>query len=848
MPDAITPQLVGLKAYGIASIPAVWTRPFFVVAHNTVPTLEEISVALAAAGMAATSKLLVRSSGTDESMDKRGHLESAECSLETLSAQIESLKLTTESSDKDGPIHWVVQEFVATRAKGHLSNERRVAEAKRDWVAEVEASESYAVESHRVSLRTWRDNRPPTESVLTCPYRERYLECLTAIARWTYERLIRVHFEWVWDGNVLYVVQADACDDVPGGVVPEACVQSPPKAKALLATLRVFRQATDEDFLLYRKLANAKLYRALGYDMVPFYVMDDAAELQLILNEGRCSDALREDLATLVVRPLVIRTDGKRIPDALKQMLPRSEELRTLAEAEQWLVNDLRAKATHSAADSATRLIDCELCLIGHHFVPAIAAAWCQATPGQRRVRIEALWGIPEGLYWHAYDVFDVDTQALAVPESSPRPKGMTSRQKLRFKEHFVAPDENGRWVVHRTAAGPDWQRSITRQDWIEEIAWTSRRIAEKAGHGVVVMWFVGIPKTACNHRVLPWYHEPWKTETSPHKAAPRRKLSTSTDFVLSAREDWATLKQRITDGDSIVRVRVQPREPDLVRDREFATELGAFANKHKLVIELEGGILSHAYYMLSRAGCTVECADLDDYATDDYELEFNKLVRDEIPSNIADRGEAVTAFRLSGEALIASLKRKLAEEALEVLDARTTNEIADELADLREVAISLMSRLQISEADVESRRKKKAKARGSFTKALMLSKTAVSPSLASHQLPGTGEVAQQQLVAGTIEQVAAIPTPTEDLHVDRRLDSSGRPERQFTVDVPVHAAGVLPMRVPFNLPTPDGNSHEMFFELLLDRHASTLRVRARLSNAAVQLELNLKPPDLPRE
>ena len=280
------------------------------------------------------------------------------------------------------------------------------------------------------------------------------------------------------------------------------------------------------------------------------------------------------------------------------------------------------------------------------------------------------------------------------------------------------------------------------------------------------------------------------------------------------------------------------------MRNREFATELGAFANEHRLIIELEGGILSHAYYMLSRAGCAVECADLDDYATDDYELEFNKLVRDEIPANIAARGEVVTAFRLSGEALIVALRRKLVEESLEVLDARTSEEIADELADLREVALSLMERLGIAESDVESRRKKKAKARGAFSKALMLSKTAVAPSMALGELHAAAESGSQQLVAGTIDQAAAIPAALDDIHVDKRLNASGIPERQFTADVPVHASGFQPTRVAFNLPTQDGRQHDMVLELLLDRRTSELRVRARLSNAAVQLELDLAVGD----
>ena len=168
-------------------------------------------------------------------------------------------------------------------------------------------------------------------------------------------------------------------------------------------------------------------------------------------------------------------------------------------------------------------------------------------------------------------------------------------------------------------------------------------------------------------------------------------------------------MQQRVAAGEQVVRVRVQPREPDLVRNSTFAKEIGQFAKKHDLVIELEGGLLSHAYYLLSKTGCKVECADLDDYATEDNQLEFNKLVRDRIPDNIAAKGEAVSLLRLRGEALIAALRRKLVEESLEVLDARTSDEIAEELADVKEVTLALMSRLNITEADVEVRRKKKA-------------------------------------------------------------------------------------------------------------------------------------------
>lgn len=839
-PSEVTPLSVGLKAYGLASLPPVWTKPFFVVPHNSIPTAAAVQIALTRLGVAPSSKLIVRSSGVDESMESRGELESEECEVATLSTKLQSLqKLLAKRVGADGrQVHWVVQELLPALAKGHLSNERRIAEDKRDWVAEVEASASHAVEAKPISLRTWRDSRLPSESVLKCLYRAQYTQCLATVARWAYERLIRVHFEWVWDGHTVYIVQADACDQVVGGSVPKDLVQKPIKARKTANQLRVFRAVTDDDYVKYRKLGNSRLYRGLGYDMNSFYVLDDKDEIRRIIEERTCSEDLRHDLELLVARPLVIRTDGLHLPDELKQMLPRSEELRSISEAERWILEDFRQQSMQTTSNDGVPLTSYEQCLIAHHFVPATAAAWCQAKPDQRRVRIESLWGLPEGLYWYAYDAFDVDTQVSIIQDGIEQPKTMKIHERRRYKERFVAPNSDGQWVLHKTATGFDWQRSIKRTEWIEEIAWTSRKIAAAVGHPVVVMWFVDVPKFASQHRVLPWYHEEWKAGAAPHKAAPRRKLSISADFVLSSRADWDSLKAKVNDGEQIVRICVKPNEPDIVRDRDFAKELAQFAKKYQIVVELEGGVLSHAYYMLAREGCVVECADLDDYVTNEYALEFNKLVRDKIPSSISAKGEAVKVIRLEGEALIAALRRKLVEEALEVLDSKTAEEMAEELADVREVVLSLMERLSISETEIETRRKKKAESRGGFKDALMLSKTTVAPSLGFHELQTESET-ERLSISATIDQEAAIPSAYEELHTDKHLDEAGVEERLFTIDLPAHASGYRPARVLFRMPTSSGEQHDMVFELHLTRRGADLRVRARVLNTAEQLEFN---------
>ena len=838
-PHDVTPSRVGLKAVGLASVPRAWTKPFFVV-DGSVPTDETaISEALACSGLSASQKLLVRSSGVHESMENRGALRSVECDQHTLGAVIDRLR---SDVPPETAVHWVIQDHVDCVAKGHLSNERRVARDKRDWVAELEAARGATSEFYRIPLRTWRDKRLPSANVLRCPYRESILACLAAVARWTYERLVRVHFEWVWDGHAVYLVQADECDDIPNGTDPHKLVADTPSTSISDFSLLVFRTATAKDFAHYRKLANAKIYGDLGYEQVPFFVLDSEQQIRSILETGKCSEELLRDLVTLTARPLVIRTDGGEIPRTLREMLPRSDELRSADAAKQWLLGEFSKKVCATSSDGRS-LSDSKLCLIAHHFLPAAAAAWCQAHPDRRRVRIESLWGIPEGLYWYAYDVFDVDTLTPLAPAINARPGPMPTRERLRYKERFIAPDREGAWVVHRTSEGADWARSITKSDWIHEIAWTSRCIAHQERKPVVVMWLIDTAKGSTKHRVLPWYHQEWKQEGQLQKAAPRKKFSSSSEVTVQSISAWRLLQDAIADGQPIARIRIDPREPEMVRDQRFVEELATVAKRNNVVVELSGGILSHAYYMLMRAGCNVECADLDDFAVDEDAIEYNKLVRDRIPQAIAEKGETVAVMKLRGEALIAAIRRKLVEEAFEAFDAKTAEQITEELADLREVALSLMAELEISDAEVETARRQKRTRRGGFEKGLMLGRTAVSSPLATR--PSTGDAFPEaaHLNAETLTRAVELPsTLAEGLHVDLRHDEKGAAERQLTLVLPVYAEGFSPPVSSFDLPTSDGRSHPMRVEVRVERTAADLRIRLRLINAPNQLDLALPP------
>lgn len=819
-PDKLTTVDIGRKAWGLLSVAPEWTPPFFVVSGAAKPTPRALSAAAAQLHFDSSATVLVRSSSPAEGIDERGSLKTELCLVSDLATTLATL----QTQDAQNPIHWIVQPFIVERAKGHLSNERRLCKDLRDWEVEFEPGRGQRHQNQRIAIRTWRDDRPVPHGPIDCAYRESVLGALEVVARWGYEQQIRLHFEWVWDGARVHVVQADECNPPQAGVQPKLLVHLP-RGDIDVTQLEVFRSASATDFAKYRKLANVAIYAQIGYQPVPFYVLDDRTTLDELISTGKCSPALVRDLNRLTKRPLVIRTEGSG------QMLPRSDELRSPEEAQNWL-RDKTVRSVWTEAESREKI-----CLIAHSFVPATASAWCLAHPDRRRVRIESLWGIPEGLYWYAHDVFDVDTGVAHIDVKATPPRKLPTRSRPRYKGVFIAPNDEGQWVLQHTATGPDWRPSIKETRWVSTIAWDSRRIAQIVGRSVIVMWLVDVPPEISSHAVMPWYHEPWDDINKPAGVAPRKKQPGASDFVIHTSRDWEKLKDSTARSEVIARVIVDPRDTSLIRNKAFAEALGKLAKEKSFIVELAGGILSHAYYTLARTGCAVECADL--YATDEEQIEFNKLVRDGIPSTIEARGESAEVLTLRGDALIEALKRKIVEEAFEVADASSKTQITEELADLYEIVAALTNRLSIEAEDIESVRVKKRAKRGGFDDGSMLVRTRLEPSVGLSRNDTESEKIQP--MPTSVSRIEELPEELHEINVDRRRDSSGAYEVQIAFTAPAYASGLIPGGKPnFILEAPNGTPHKMTLELIVERRGSEIRWIFHLRNAPDQLPLPL--------
>ena len=830
--DQVSSNEVGWKARGLSALPTEWAPPFFVVSDQCfkrqIP-LETINAwaSDSQSQLALGTPLMIRSSGTAETMRDRGSLDSALCTSSDVAASIEQLRTKIHGSSH-AQVHWIIQQAIVPQQKGHLSNERHVSREPRDWTVEFEPTEKSQGFATTFGIRAWREGLSPASLDLSCASETEITLRLRQVAKWSLQLSARIHYEWVWDGKKLWVVQADAAES-SDGIDPTSVLPAKIQTASIRA-LQVFRLAEADDYTRYGKLRNAALYKQFGYDMPPFFLADDRLAITDLLS-GKISPEIEQDLNELIQRPLIIRTDGTNIPPEKREMLPRSDPLATPQEAMQWALNEFRAEIKKLELEGH------DLCLIAHHFIPSVASAWARAEPGGRIVRIESLWGIPEGLYWYSHDTFEVDTLAVELKPSQTFAElhfGVLDR--LRYKGTFVTANKNGKWVPTSVPSPHDWRPSIKMQEWLFEIAHTTRRVAEEKSEPVAVMWFVDNHSEATRHRVLPWYHCKSNLIGLP-RAAPRRKITTANDFHIKNDADWRKLQQKLQSGPRIERVVVEPVDAALIRNQTFARELAELAATHKFVIVLSGGILSHAYYLLTKGGAQVECIDL--FGIEEDRVDYNKIVRDKIPEIIAKRGEQSEILSLQGEALITALKQKLVEEAFEALDAKSGDDLVGELADVSEVIDALCSALKVSDTNLTAVQKEKHRKRGGFEKGIMLSRTTSPHSIhqSASSLPeATLQFEAENPSAQVITHSADLPAATLYRRPDLRQVEQ-QLEKLFSFATETNKLKNLKETLEFALPISPSDERHFALTVELRRAGSTLRGNIRV---------RLLPPQLP--
>jgi predicted house-cleaning noncanonical NTP pyrophosphatase (MazG superfamily) len=99
----------------------------------------------------------------------------------------------------------------------------------------------------------------------------------------------------------------------------------------------------------------------------------------------------------------------------------------------------------------------------------------------------------------------------------------------------------------------------------------------------------------------------------------------------------------------------------------------------------------------------------------------YNKLVRDRIPEIIEKSGKRFRTEVLDASTYEKELRVKLNEEKDELLQAETTEERVEEMADLLEVVYALSRHYGVEPDEIERVRERKYQERGGFAKKILL-------------------------------------------------------------------------------------------------------------------------------
>lgn len=701
--NEVCPEEIGQKALGLCRVPYAWTLPFFVITKDLFknildrPQDSELiikcymsNILLAIDELKLGDDLIIRSSGAKEGMAERGRYESISSNRENLEKDIQWLisRMLNESELSEDGLPLIIQKYIQADIVGHISNERRFVRENRDFVYEY--CMGNRIETENISLRNWRKKYDIADYInnpliLNSGWKEK----LKIVCAYFYYQKSRVHIEFVCSKTELFIVQCDLESELKEAVDPDK-YNIKMFEKEDVFHPQILRRVTENDKGKYRKIDNIFIYKEVGIPIPPLYILDDKECIE-DFRKGKISDCLKADLTYMTKQSLVIRTNVVCEEELRTQFSKRSNELRDVDSA----VEFLKIASAEIMEEGINDYI-----FIFHNFIPAKIAAFVNAKPLERIVEIQALWGLPEGLYYNAHDRIRVDTKDIDVRRIAKQRFNINKMEV--YKECFIAPDDAGKWIVKRLMPQFNWRCTISNDEVICEIAERARKIVENVGTELSIMWFVGIDEKFYGTNNIPWYHKKYDRNNfcymneSNIEMNFKKKYFYQKELVIETRADLQKIREQ--DSKTIGIVRIKPKEDDILRSKEFIKEVGTLCKQKGVNIFLEGAVLAHSFYQLVNTGATVIAA----YQMKQFveKIEFNKLVRDRIPEIIEQNGESASCITMEGIGLVRQLKNKIIEEAYEVLAANSREEVMEELADLEEVCIALEHNIKLVNCD----------------------------------------------------------------------------------------------------------------------------------------------------
>jgi predicted house-cleaning noncanonical NTP pyrophosphatase (MazG superfamily) len=701
----------GTKVAGLILIPAAWTPAFIALPSWLYREWKlrggklgqllrkhkvDLSKEIKALQLSGYSQIIVRSSAVGEDLDDRGRYISVvghDLTTASICKNIERVYRDFSRKQGRGNIGILIQGYISSVLSGHLSNEVHLTPTRNQWKYEIERP-TYV--PHQ-GLNSKFSSSPSERLPLRRTTGERISQTLRRAGHWANEHTEhRAHIEWCASDNRFWIVQFDIENETSTGVDPRVMppIRLRPVKARDSATSGIFQQYDVAAPTSWRKLQNIKDFM-IGTEATRHKLFfATGRQIKTALDEGLGIHSLGATIDNLTNGRAVVRTDTNS-ENISSFNMPRTHTM-SGRDAALWTQRQL-LKFERDNADLN------EVCFIIHGYIPARAAAWSYYRPGSEIVDIDALWGLPDGLQFLPHDSLQCDTRSGAVLS-----------EKIRYKDQFLQEQDDGSWRYVRVARQFGRARVLS-QAALKEIALRTAAIGNKLNSDAQIMWFCDIPSELSIGSHLPWY----RAKEIPNRLEVRRPPYRTID--VSEIQDLRKIKG---DESEKVILRLMP-QADLVRNEKFLDAVISIARKEALPVELAGSILGHAYYKLRAAEIVVYAAEpYSAYFRVRGRKVFRKLVRDQIPNKIISGGERAVQGRLPDRDIVVALLGKLFEEGLELTNATTDDDRAEELADIYEVWRALVSRSSKGVAEIEAIAEKKRAKRGGFDERLVLVET----------------------------------------------------------------------------------------------------------------------------
>ena len=625
----------------------------------------------------ARCRILVRSNSPKESgASGRGIFRS----VPTTSDIQQLYRAVDEVLRQDPGLFVTLQLAIEPGLPGHMSNERRVSPRRSLWLIEDADGRFQQVRIDAPGSEQPASSLAATSEDELLPVLRRIAGFLQTVGEGFF------HCEWVWDRERVWLVQADAVqlppDDLMANLYLRGADLWPVKFTPRWAGLRHF---STVDAAQWRKLRRPKLFVECGFPTADVFLIsgDDWKN-----GGGSRNPDLAMDLESLCKHLVVVRCDVNSDDYMFLPTSPPSRDPTVL------LAFMEKVFADKSVPDSDWAFLLANL-------VPARVSAMVQAFPAAERVRVDALWGFPDGLLHFPYDSYFY------------YPDGDKVDRTLNHKGLCLLFDE-GAWTYSNVGRPEDWEPTLD-SDEVRVLSRWGLRLAKELNQQVQLMALARIAGVRGTSGCLPWHFTNF--DIPPYSESVRKLPMTKEIKVLS---DFADLSRSFASESTVQAYLLRPNA-NLLRDTSFLIAVGNFVAAQSRPLYFEGSLLGHSYYVLSNAGAHV--VPIVSEPTPDSK-QYYKLVRDEIPTIIRRSGGLARLRTLSKQDARIFLARKLLEEAIEVWYARDPAEVSGELADVIEVLDALRDQYGISAEDLQSIREKKRQARGGFEKLVYLEET----------------------------------------------------------------------------------------------------------------------------